>query len=182
MAERHSATGNVHLGRVQAEQLFVGAHDHRKGLVDLVQRNVAHAEAGHLESARDGDGRSRREVLGRLRAVREACGERAHEVGKRQRVHSAKSMRTTDASERLDAELLHLAPAHEDQGTRAVVQLGRVGRRDRAALLLEGRTKGRNLVKADARGLLVLGDNDRLLALWTPNGDGHDLAGKQAGL
>lgn len=72
MTESDTSTVDVDLGGVEAEDLLGGADDDREGLVDLVERDVLGQEPGVLESERNGDGGSDREVDGRDGGIGEA--------------------------------------------------------------------------------------------------------------
>lgn len=111
--------------------LHVGHCDHAEGLVDLPEIDIRGRDAGSLQRDRSSESRSDGELQRRSLGISKAC----------------------DARERLQAETLGTALAHQQQGRRSIVEGRRVGSSD-GSVLGEGRSKLRHLAKVDAVVLL----------------------------
>ena len=155
MAERAGAAVHVHL-LVRDADVAHGRHGHDgKGLVDLVETDVASRPADLLQQLLDGSDRCCREPGG--------CLGDAGNAG--------------NAGERLQLAPLGFAGAHQDEGRRAIRDRAGVGRGDRAALAECGLQLG-DLGRICREGLLVASH----LRATGPALDGnrHDLLGKGA--
>lgn len=152
MAESNGATVEVDLLLADVEELHVGEGDDGEGLVDLVGVDLGLGDAGVLEGLGDGESRGGGELGGRVSGIAPA----------------------EDLSDGLEAVLLHVFLAGEDQGGGAVGEGRGVGGSD-GAVLLERRAQGLGLGLVEVAGLVVLGDNGVRLATDAGDGVGSDL-------
>ena len=95
------------------------------------------------------------------------------------RVHAGHG-RGDHACQRGEVELACLALAHDQDGRCAIVDAGRVARRDRAALPEGGPQSGQRLQRRVGTRVLVAIDERALATLAAGNLDRHDLLGEDA--
>lgn len=156
-----------------------------ESLVDLKLGNLVDGEASLLEGDGDGESGGGGEVDRGGGGVGEGC--LIHQ--KKRKGEGAKSARpgakrtyaelTDDASEGGEAELVDLGLVSENQRTRTIVQVTRVGSSD-GSILSEHGPQARDLGRDDLLVLLILGDDGISLA-GVGEGDGSDLGGEGAG-